>query len=101
MQNKRNRRKFNADFKTKVVLEALKEKSTIEELARKYELHPNQITVWKKEFLANASAVFENSGNKESVKKDRDEEIVRLYAKIGQIQIENDFLKKSYYEAAG
>lgn len=94
MQNKRNRRKFSSDFKAKVVLEALKEKSTIEELAKKYELHPNQITLWKKEFLANASAAFESSNNRESLKKDRDEEIVRLYAKIGQIQIENDFLKK-------
>ena len=43
------RRKFSADFKVKVVLEALKERSTIEELARKYELHPNQIGIWKKE----------------------------------------------------
>lgn len=94
MQNKKNRRKFSADFKAKVVLEALKERSTIEELAKKYELHPNQITLWKKEFLVNASAAFENSNKKESLKKDRDEEIIGLYAKIGQIQIENDFLKK-------
>lgn len=94
MQNKRNRRKFSSDFKAKVVLESLKEKSTIEELAKKYELHPNQITLWKKEFLANASAAFESTSSRESLKKDRDEEIVSLYAKIGQIQIENDFLKK-------
>lgn len=91
---KRNRRKFSADFKAKVVIEALKERNTIEEIARKYELHPNQITTWKKEFLANAAAAFENGGNDDSLKKERDEEIVRLYAKIGQIQIENDFLKK-------
>lgn len=91
---KRSRRKFSADFKAKVVIEALKERSTIEEIARKYELHPNQITTWKKEFLANAAAAFEKEGSEDSLKQERDEEIVRLYAKIGQIQIENDFLKK-------
>ncbi|MBK9229181.1 MAG: transposase [Ignavibacteria bacterium] len=51
---KQSRRKFSADFKAKVVIEALKERNTIEELAKKHELHPNQITTWKKEFLSNA-----------------------------------------------
>jgi transposase-like protein len=47
---KKSRRKFGADFKAKVVLEALKERSTVEELARKYEVHPNQIHHWRKSF---------------------------------------------------
>jgi hypothetical protein len=55
---KKSRRKFSADFKAKVVLEAIKERNTIEELARKYELHPNQIHIWKKEFLSKVSSVF-------------------------------------------
>lgn len=58
---RKDRRKFSADFKTKVVLESLKEKNTIEELARKYELHPNQISTWKKDFLSKASSVFASS----------------------------------------
>jgi transposase-like protein len=45
---KKNRRKFNAEFKAKVVLEALKDRSTVEELGKKYEIHPNQIHPWKK-----------------------------------------------------
>jgi transposase len=94
MQNRRNRRKFGADFKAKVVIEALKERSSIEELAKKYELHPNQITTWKKEFLANAAAAFEKNDGDNSLRKERDEEIEKLYAKIGRIEIENDFLKK-------
>ncbi|MBM3416910.1 MAG: transposase [Bacteroidetes bacterium] len=55
---KRSRRKFSSEFKAKVVLEALKERSTIEELARKYELHPTQINLWKKEAVSNLSSVF-------------------------------------------
>ena len=57
---KQTRRKFKGDFKSKVVLEALKERSTIEDLAKKYELHPNQINTWKKEFLSKAAMVFED-----------------------------------------
>lgn len=90
---KRSRRKFSAEFKTKIVLEALKEKYTIEEIARKHELHPNQITIWKKEFLSKASIVFE-SEREPALKHDRDEELEKAYAKIGRIEIENDFLKK-------
>ena len=48
---KKTRRKFSADFKAKVVIEALKERSTMEELSRKYEIHPTQINSWKRECL--------------------------------------------------
>ena len=90
---KRNRRKFTADFKTKVVLEALKERNTIEELARKYELHPNQIHTWKKEFLSKASSVFSSEGEKDD-KKQKEEVLEKLYAQIGQQKVEIDWLKK-------
>jgi transposase-like protein len=55
---KKSRRKFSSDFKAKVASESLKERTTVEELAGKYEVHPNQIHHWKKEFLSNASSVF-------------------------------------------
>jgi len=48
---RRTRRKFGAEFKTKVALKALKERSTLAEIAKKYELHPNQISLWKQEFI--------------------------------------------------
>ena len=88
----RTRRTFGKDFKAKVVLEALKEKDTIEVLAKKYELLPNQISLWKAEAIRNLSAVF--SAEKTVVAKD---EIPtdKLYARIGQLTLENDFLKKS------
>ena len=90
--SKQTRRKFKGDFKSKVVLEALKERSTIEELAKKYELHPNQINTWKKEFLSKAASVFDDKVN--DADKAREADIETLYAKIGQLKVENDFLKK-------
>ena len=88
------RRKLSAAFKTKVVLEALSERHTIQELSRKFEVHPNQIAKWKSQFLENAQGVFENgsSGDKAN---DLEKEQEKLYKKIGQLQVENDFLKKA------
>jgi transposase len=91
---KKNRRKFNAEFKAKVVLEALKERSTVEELGKKYEIHPNQIHSWKKEFLNNASIVFSTGEKRMEDKMLHEEEREKLYAQIGQQKVEIDWLKK-------
>jgi transposase len=88
----RTRRTFGKDFKAKVVLEALKEKETIEVLAKKYELLPGQISLWKSEAIKNLSAVF--SADKTVTVKD-EVPTEKLYARIGQLTLENDFLKKS------
>lgn len=92
---KKSRRKFSADFKAKVVIEALKERNTIEQLARKYEIHPTQINNWKKEFLTNASAAFSSDSDKSDEKKDQEAKMEKLYAQIGQQKVEIDFLKKN------
>ncbi|GAC1455489.1 MAG: transposase [Chitinophagaceae bacterium] len=89
---KKSRRKFGADFKAKVVLEALRERSTIEELSRKYELHPTQINTWKREAIANMATVF--NGDKAEGSVASEEQTEKLYAQIGQLKVENDFLKK-------
>lgn len=89
---KKSRRKFSADFKAKVILEALKERSTIEELARKYELHPTQINTWKREAMNNMASVF--GADKSDSAADNEQQIEKLYAQIGQLKVENDFLKK-------
>lgn len=91
---KKNRRKFSAEFKAKVVLEALKERSTVEELGQKYEIHPNQIHAWKKEFLNNASIVFSSGEKRMEDKMLQEEEREKLYAQIGQQKVEIDWLKK-------
>lgn len=86
------RRKFNSDFKTKVVLEALSERYSIQELARKHKIHANQISQWKSQFLKGASQVFERP---KSEKSEEELEKERLYKVIGQQKIEIDFLKKA------
>lgn len=90
---KRTRRNCSSDFKTKVVLEALKERYSIEEIARKHELHPNQVTTWKKEFLNNATAVFDGTGVNES-NKEKEVETEKLYEQIGRQKVEIEWLKK-------
>jgi len=89
---KNNRRKFSTAFKIKVVLEALSERYSIQELGRKHQIHPNQINKWKSHFLENAETVFD-SGNGSAVKPESAEE--KLYKKIGELQMEVDFLKKA------
>ena len=88
-----SRRKFTSEFKFKVVLEALSERYTIQELGRKYEIHPTQITNWKSQFLKNGQAVFDRSV-KDS--KTEAQELEDRYLKvIGQQKMEIDFLKKA------
>ena len=94
---KRTRRKFSADFKAKVVIEALKERNSIEEIASKYELHPNQITTWKKEFISNAGAAFSNGSDASEEKKDQEVIVEKLYSEIGQLKVENDCLIKKLF----
>ena len=91
---KRRRRKFSSALKAKVALEALKEQKTLAQLAQQYELHPNQISQWKQELQNNSAQLF-------TTKRKKDEELEEkiptkeLYAKIGQLEMERDFLKKS------
>ena len=88
-----NRRKFTAKFKNKVVLESLKERHTMAELAQKYDLHPQQITTWKNHFLDHAESVFEKkSVDKQDAQEQQTDALLRT---IGQLKVENDFLKKS------
>jgi transposase len=85
------RRKLTAEFKLKVVLDALKERSTLTELSTKYNVAGSQISTWKTEFLSKAELVFDTKvvvENEDALVKER------LYATIGKLQCENDFLKK-------
>jgi transposase len=87
---KKSRRKFTSAFKAKVAIEALKERETLADLSKRFEVHPNMISKWKQEFIELSVNIFET---KSDVEPGVDPE--KLYAKIGQLEIENDFLKKS------
>jgi transposase len=87
------RRKFKADFKAKVAIAAIKEQQTIEEICKKFEVHPTQANLWKREFLANAAQLFDKE-NKYSEQENQEKLLQELYAQIGQLKVENDFLKK-------
>ena len=86
------RRKHSAAFKAKVALEALKENKTLAQLSSKYEIHPNQISQWKKRFLAESPSIF--SGKQKKVEKDNEALEAELYRQIGQLKVELDWLKK-------
>lgn len=87
---KRTRTRHSSEFKTKVVLEALKEQKTLAELSDIYGVTQQQISTWKSEFLRRANEIFgKREPNKELEKKNE-----KLFAKIGRLEMENDFLKK-------
>jgi transposase len=89
---KRTRRKFSADFKAKVALEAIKNQKTLAQLSEHYEVKCRDHFQWKAEFLENMAVIFKH-GHVEL--PDTDRELDKLYAQIGQLKVENDFLKKS------
>ena len=92
---KRERRKFTNAFKTDVVLEAIKEKKTISELAEKYKLYPTQITNWKSEFMEKAVSIFGLDQAETIDEKQRKERLEEdLFAQIGRLKMENEWLKK-------
>lgn len=86
------RKQYSAEFKAKVALEAIKGNKTINEIASHYEVHPNQITQWKKQVLDEVPQIFSN--RRAQAQKDQAELTASLYQQIGQLQVELDWLKK-------
>lgn len=87
----KKRMRYSAEFKAKVALSALREESTVAELASRHGVHPTMIHSWKKTLIEEASQVFEKSKKAE---KEKDTRIDELYRQIGELKVERDFLSK-------
>ena len=90
----RKRRKYPPELKAKVALEALREESTMTELAARYDVHPNLIANWKRKAREQVLSSF--SERKERQEASREAELKELRAKIGELVIERDFLSKAF-----
>jgi len=90
----KTRRRFTAEFKAKVALEAIRGERTISELATKHQLHPNQITQWKRQAIENLAKAFDDKASEAQL--GREAEVTKLHAKIGQLVVERDFLAKAF-----
>ena len=90
----KTRRRFTAEFKAKVAVEAIRDERTISELATKHQLHPNQITQWKRQAIDKLAKVFDDKASDAQI--GREAEVTKLHAKIGQLVIERDFLAKAF-----
>lgn len=88
---KRKRRTHKPEFKAKVALTAMQGDLTMAELVKKFDVHPNQISEWKKQLLGGAPDVFRHGVRKS---EESEETIQELHAKIGKLTMENDFLER-------
>ena len=89
---KKQRKNYSSEFKVKVALEAIKGQKTLNEIASKFEVHPNQVTQWKKQALEGLPELF----SQRRVRLEKDDETLKaqLYQQIGQLKVELDWLKK-------
>jgi len=88
----RTRRRFTGDFKARVALEALRGDKTVQEIGAKHKVHPNQVSLWKRQAIEGVEAIFSNGTDRE--RQDHETELRDLHAKIGQLTVERDFLAK-------
>ena len=93
--SRRPRRNHSLAFKAKVALSAIRGEKTMAELAKQFDIHPNQIADWKEQLLSNAASVFGQEGRAAEPPVD----LKALHAKIGELTLENDFLEGALTKA--
>jgi transposase len=89
------RKRYSAEFKAKVALEALRGELATAQLATKHGIHPTMVGEWKKQAMEGLTAVFADRSAAQETAKSSEAEIDRLHAKIGQLVVERDFLAKA------
>jgi putative transposase len=89
---RQRRRRYGAEFKAKVALAAIRADRTLAELAGQYEVHPSQITQWKRQLLEGLPRIF--SARRSRQEQEQQELTGRLYQQIGQLKVELDWVKK-------
>lgn len=87
------RKKIDPAIKAKAALEAIKGELTLAEIAAKYQVHPNMVTNWKRELLDSAAGIFNHAKDRKAAAEVQ-EKIDVLHKAIGEITMENDWLKK-------
>jgi len=85
----RKRKRYSAEFKAKVALEAVREQATVAEIARKYKVHANMVTKWRQQLLENLSRAFDAEAGSRGNSSEREAELLK---KIGELTVERDFL---------
>ena len=86
------RRRFSGEQKAKIALEALRGEQTLQEIASRHQVHPNQVGAWKRQAIEGLSEVFSNGGERRA--RDHESEVRDLHAKIGELIVERDFLSR-------
>ncbi|WP_419161470.1 IS3 family transposase [Candidatus Palauibacter sp.] len=89
----RKRRRFTPEFKARVALEALRERDSVQAIARRHELHPNQVSTWKRQLLEGLPEVFAGGAGRK-LAKEHEARIRDLHAKIGELTVERDFFRR-------
>jgi len=92
--SKTKRNRYSGEFKAKVAREAMREGTTIAEIAARYNIHPNQVSEWKKQAIEGLAEVF--TGKTVRNEGAHEAQIKELHAKIGQLTVERDFLAKAF-----
>ena len=87
---KNEKKKFTAAFKAQVAIEALKENETLSELSKRFDIHSKMISRWKIEFVKRSSEIFSTKAPHDNFEAEKE----RLFSKIGQLEMERDWLKK-------
>ena len=88
----RRRHRFSGDLKAKVVLEAFRGDRTLQEIASKHQVHPNQVSTWKRQAIEGLGEVFSNGVYRR--RRDHESEVHELHARIGELTVERDFLSR-------